>query len=1513
NRQPHSPLLSVDLWRRALHRAGFAPVEATAAPGDPEAASCPQVVLLASKVNAEAAKPAMASAPPVVPAAQSAVPATASDVEAMVRDRVAAGLDLPAAAIDLETPFGEHGVDSIVAPQIAEDINKVAGVSLRPTDLYNFATVRALAAHIAAKFPAARVASPAVDVVPDSGVVDQPVLPTVGPQTPPHPDIPDDAIAIIGMAGRFPDAPDLEAYWRNIAEGRSAVREIDRFDITPYFDPEPGRAGKTYAKWAATLADYDRFDPLFFSISPAEAEAMDPQQRLLLEEAWHALEDAGATPSRLDGARCGVFVGASANSYAAPASPSLQTLGGSMAILSARLSYFLNLKGPTFPVDTGCSSSLVALHLACQSLRTHESDMALAAGVSCNLLSAPIFFYLSDAGMASPVGQCKTFDDAADGFVPGEGVGVVVLKRLKDALRDGDRIQALVLGTGINQDGKTSGLTAPSATSQTELECAVYRQAGIDPATIGLIEAHGTGTRLGDPIEVAALTDAFAAFTPAKGFCAIGSVKTNIGHAMAAAGVAGLLKAVQALRHRTLPPSLNFSTPNRHIDFANSPFVVNTAGRTWDSVTPRRAAVSSFGFSGTNAHVVVQEAPPQVRTVPTPGPFLFVVSARSEAALTRRLDDLRQWLRAHPDLEVGDLAYTLAVRRAHFRHRRAFVADSVAGLLQALDGDVIAADAPAELGTLARRYRDGEPVDFGFLSGTLVDLPGYPFERERFWNPETKVAMADPGPARNDVAASWLTREHVIQGRRLLPGAAFLELARAAMRGGEAAVALRDVLWQAPVDATSGPTFVVTDVGSDGTCTLRVGDAAHATARIAAANPAWPASLDLAAIAARCTRRFDGQAVYAAAGGHGFAYGETYRVIRDVAVGEGEALAFLSAPPDRGEGWVWHPALLDGALQAASCIGLAGTTGDQPAFVPFALGSFAARHPLTGACAVHARRTGSGPDLMTFDIAICTQDGAVLAQARGLQARALTAPAAEAATLLYTPVWEAAPGIPSDTNGPVIACGTDAQLADLARVLPGRRLVRVTAGSGFARLDADRFMINPAHPDDHARLLVEAAPGPGATVALLWDLEAPPNGPSLAGAQEAMDPDTGPRALMAAAQAALRAPEAGVGRILYAGTSSPRSAAAAAFARTVGLESTRLSCSVLTTAATDIGSVARELCLMPDTAEILRRDGTRMGRGLAPMAIGTQAGAIAEGGVWVITGGAGAIGLALARHLARTRRPALILIGRSDLSPAQERTLAEIEALGADVLYLRADVTSGASLRTALDKARRRFGPITGVIHAAGILRDARIVQSEMADVDTVLRTKIAGAVALDHLTRDDPVSAFVLLSSTAAAFGSAGQGAYAAANGFLDGFAGWRSAQGRTGRTVSINWPLWRDGGMLPPQEVMAALARSAGLTPMPDAAALAAFEQVLATDATQVVVLHGNPPALRRFAGGGSPDTPARVPAQAAPVGDLRQRTEAYLRTVMSGVIKLAPERIDAAERFEAYGVDSMMIVRM
>ncbi len=412
-------------------------------------------------------------------------------------------------------------------------------------------------------------------------------------------------IAIVGMAGRFGNAPDLDSFWRMLEAGDDCLTEMPERRWPAAMGPR--RRG-------GFLPDEDRFDPLFFRISPTEAAMMDPQQRLFLETAYHALEDAGYAERTLSGMRCGVFAGAGAGDYAQRfrdaglQSNALGLMGNVTSILAARISYFLNLKGPGVALDTACSSSLVAVHLACESLMSGTCDMALAGGVA--VISTPQFIgAMTDGGMLSPNDRCAAFDAAADGFVCGEGAGVVVLKRLADAERDGDNILGIVRGSGINRDGRTNGITAPSAPSQAALEEDIYRRRNIDPASITYVETQVTGTPLGDPIELEALTSSFRKFTDRVGFCAIGSTKSNIGHALTAAGIAGLLKVLLMMRHRRIPPMAGFSSPNPRIDFASSPFTVPTVARDWEPARPRRAAVSSFGFSGTNAHLVIEEPP----------------------------------------------------------------------------------------------------------------------------------------------------------------------------------------------------------------------------------------------------------------------------------------------------------------------------------------------------------------------------------------------------------------------------------------------------------------------------------------------------------------------------------------------------------------------------------------------------------------------------------------------------------------------------------------------------------------------------------------------------------------------------------------------------------------------------------------------------------------------------------------------------------------------------------------
>lgn len=638
-------------------------------------------------------------------------------------------------------------------------------------------------------------------------------------------------IAIVGMAGRFPQANDIHELWTNLRAGRECITFFSDAELRAAGLDEELIADPSYVKARGVLAGADLFDAGFFGVSPREAELTDPQQRVFLECAWTALEHAGIHAESYPG-RIGVYAGAGWNSYLignlasdptllASDAGHLALLGNEKDTLTTRVSYKLNLTGPSLAVQTGCSSSLVAVGLACQSLLHYQCDIALAGGVS--IIVPQTGHVHRPGGILSPDGHCRAFDRDARGTVLGSGAGIIVLKRLADARADNDTILAIIKAAIVNNDGcQKLAFTAPSVEGQAEAILDAHAHAGISADTISYVEAHGTGTALGDPVEIAALTRAFRASTERKGFCAIGSVKTNIGHLDAAAGVAGLIKTVLAMIHEEIPPSLHYTASNPEIDFANSPFFVNTQLTAWPAGdVPRRAAVSSFGLGGTNAHVILQEAPQNVATASSVTPQLLPLSARTPAALDALTDALLAYLRAHPDLDLASVAYTLQVGRKPFERRRAVVC---AGVHEAIDSLAAAralaprrtsasanasqnanaretahantsksatalsmwpreegaprdyrapSDERAQLTMLADRWLSGDVVDWHALHGPAgrrrIPLPTYPFERQRYWiDPPSPAHRSRPGPASDaraafaDVARS-MTREAVRQ------------------------------------------------------------------------------------------------------------------------------------------------------------------------------------------------------------------------------------------------------------------------------------------------------------------------------------------------------------------------------------------------------------------------------------------------------------------------------------------------------------------------------------------------------------------------------------------------------------------------------------------------------------------------------------------------------------------------------------------------------------------------------
>jgi len=1031
-------------------------------------------------------------------------------VSASLKTLLANELQMPESAVDDNAQFVDLGLDSISGVTWIRKINEKYQTSIEATKVYSHSTLTQLSHYVKEEAEKhgtlpSQGAPLAVDMpVASANSASQHTLPTERaakkltsrrsrtasrfvasvPATRPS-----QPIAVIGMAGQFPQARNLEEFWQNIAGGRNCITEVPghRWDVNAYYQPGDPVAGKTTSQWAGLLDEYDLFDPLFFNISPTEAESMDPQQRLFLQACWHTIENAGYDARVLSGSKCGVFVGCGSGDYhqlSRRHQLSAQGFTGSaLSILAARISYFLNLQGPCVSIDTACSSSLVSIAQACDSLTSGASDLALAGGVYV-MVGPEMHIKTSQAGMLSPEGKCFTFDQRANGFVPGEGVGVVLLKRLADAQRDQDIIHAVIHGWGVNQDGKTNGITAPNPESQTRLQQDVYDNFQIDPANVQLMEAHGTGTKLGDPIEVEGLKKAFAKYTQNKEYCALGSVKSNIGHCLAAAGVAGVLKLILALKHKQLPPTINFERLNEHIDLKDTAFYVNSRLREWESgaAQGRGAATSSFGFSGTNAHMVIGEylSPAEFKrpvTVVTQNTKIIIpLSARTTEQLEQKARDLLNFIRKEArSIDLIEMAYTLQVGREAMDERLGVLVSSVEQLAEKLEAyvkgapriedlhrgqvkrstestSIISQDddvketivdkwiANKKLSRLLELWVNGLELGWNKLYGEVkpqrIALPTYPFAKERYW---IDTAAVGPVAAKGAAAAvlhpllhsntsdlseqryssnftgeEFFLTDHRVrtEGRtvqKLLPGVAYLEMARAAIKQASptqpesSILELHNTVWLKPVVVSSPKQVSISLSATDNGCVdyeiysvEAEQKTAHCQGQAVFGRQSAPARLDIEQLTHQMGQgRLEAADVYTICATMGLNYGPAHQGITAIHLGENQVLAQLRLPAvveTNQHEYVLHPSLMDSALQAS--IGLLVNLNHVPTkpSVPFAVESLRIVSACTKEMAAWVRYSkGSKPEDKTIkvDIDLCDQLGNVCVQIRGFSSRVL--------------------------------------------------------------------------------------------------------------------------------------------------------------------------------------------------------------------------------------------------------------------------------------------------------------------------------------------------------------------------------------------------------------------------------------------------------------------------------------------------------------------------------------------
>ena len=1558
-------------------------------------------------------------------------------------------IKLPVEQIEADTPLEKYGIDSIMVMELTNQLEKTFG-PLSKTLFFEYQTIGELSGYFLETYREQLMqlieigTREAITGNMGTMAVDEPVMPAIHSHKAAHPrrsrfsiqhsiqeskaNKPMD-IAIIGAAGRYPQAANLREFWQNLRDGKDCITEIpkDRWDHSLYYDEDKNKPGKTYSKWGGFIAGADQFDPLFFNISPREAEFMDPQERLFLECVYETLEDAGYTRQSIgeenlakgQGANVGVYAGVMYEEYQlygaqAQIQDRMIAIPGVSASIANRVSYFFNFHGPSMTVNTMCSSSLAAIHLACQSIRHGGCEAAIAGGVNVSIHPNK-YLVLGEGKFASSKGRCESFGQGGDGYVPGEGVGAILLKPLSKAIADGDQIYGVIKGTAINHGGKTNGYSVPNPNAQAGAIGQAIQEAGVDPRTISYIETHGTGTSLGDPIEIAGLAKAFQKATEDKQFCAIGSVKSNIGHCESAAGIAGVTKVLMQIKNRQIVPSLHSETLNPNIDFIKTPFIVQQTLTEWERpvVTiegvskeyPRIAGISSFGAGGSNAHIIIEEynleSQEQTAITVTPQqPALIILSAKDEERLkeqvARLIVAIREGCPTDTNLAnsrfLADMAYTLQVGREAMEERLGVIAGSTGELTEKLAAflagqsgiedlyhgrvkrnqdplTVFTADedlqnaveswlSKGKYAKLLDLWTQGLVFDWNRVYGEnkprRISLPTYPFAKESYWIPESaraplRVTGYSPLPTLHPLlhqntstlseqrysstfsGEEFFLADHIVKGRKILPGVAQLEMARAAVERALGVrnetlmeIRLKNIVWVRPITVGEGPVQV--HIGlfpeANGEIAYEIysipdnddGDTViHSQGSATWVAPTSVLALDLPAIQAQCNLKIISDAeVYDTFESLGIEYGPGQQGLEEIHIGPGQVLAKLSLPSavsNTRDQFGLHPSIMDSALQASLGLAmpLADSNENNPSRLsfPFALQELEIKNNNHPAWAfIRASVSAKSADkLQKLDIDVCDGQGNVCVRMKGYSSRVLEGEAdsvgipEQVGTIMLHPDWKKQ-RITQETSAPeyaeqlIFLCemeqvsSQESVPEDMATAMKGTARISRCLNLQSKQKGIDkRFQTYATKVFEEIQIILKDKP----TGNVLIQIVAPNQG-----------------------EAQLCSGLAGL-------------------LKTARLENPRISGQVIEVDPTEdiFGLIAKlkENSRAPFDNQIWYQNNTRYiinwTKVEAPKAETETL--WKDRGVYLITGGAGGLGLLFAKEIAQKAKDVtLILTGRSTLSDRKQARLKELKAIGAGVEYKQVDVTDQKEVTNVVEAIVKEFGGLHGVIHSAGIIRDNYIIKKTKEEFSEVLAPKVNGLVNLDEATKDQPLDFFITFSSMAGALGNEGQADYATANAFMDVYAKHRNllvaSNRRHGRTLTINWSLWQEGGMSIDKEAAKMMKQTMGMIPMQTRTGIQALYQAFDTGKGQLMVAEGY---LKRLQTGLAeltlPKEAVNILASGTQTGSaneedgLEEKAVHFFKKLLSALIKLPLHKIDADAPMEQYGIDSVMVMQM
>ncbi|QBG56188.1 non-ribosomal peptide synthetase [Bacillus amyloliquefaciens] len=1468
---------------------------------------------------------------------------------------------LKSSDIELDDRFFDAGGDSLLAVTVTDRITQELDCEFSVTELFEYATVKDISRFIAEQKPKEVISAP----------VPQKKVNAEDRKNPPgeFPDYYEDSVAVIGISCEFPGAKDHYEFWNNIKEGKESItffskEELRRFGISEELASHPG-----FVPAKSVLDGKEMFDPGFFGFSPKDAEYMDPQLRMLLLHSWKAIEDAGYVSKEIP--ETSVYMSASTNSYRSllpeETTEQLETPDGYVSWVLAQsgtiptmISHKLGLKGPSYFVHANCSSSLIGLHSAFQSLQSGEAKYALVGGATLHTESNAGYIHQPGLNFSSD-GHIKAFDAAADGMIGGEGAGAVLLKKASDAVKDGDHIYALLRGIGVNNDGADKvGFYAPSVKGQADVIQKVIDQTGIHPETIAYVEAHGTGTKLGDPIELSALQSVYGRYTDKKQYCGIGSVKTNLGHLDTAAGMAGCIKVVMSLYQQEIAPSINYKKPNPNLHLEDSPFYVAEAKKALSREnTAHRMALSSFGLGGTNTHAIFEQYPDASEERDWTGPFIIPLSARKKDRLKEYAKQLLAFLEGKTDADLADLAYTFQVGREAMEVRAAFITSGTAELKQQLTdfinekpavtgcytGEKQQAkdiawlsddDDSAELiekwlakgkgSKLAEMWSKGVAINWRKLykdkHPKRISVPVYPFAKEPYWPKKAgkKTSAAHNGISvlhplvqqnTSDLAiqrfsslftgSEFFLKDHVVREKAVLPGAAYLEMSYEAVKralGGLLKdgdrITLHHTVWLKPivVHEQERQVHIALSPEEDGIISYDIysvnaddEEVLHSQGRAEIIKAEQEPEADLSAIQNRCTAdTLDPAAFYREGRSRGMFHGKAFQGIKSALIGEKEVLSDIQLPVSvshtNGQ-FTLHPSIIDSAIQTATICIMQEFSG-QKLILPFALEYLEVVKACTPTMRAHARFSEgyqAGDSVQKADIDLFDETGALCVKIRGFSTRVLEGDAESAQSpsgsekVLFEPVWkEAAASDEASVHADehlIILCEEAVHVKD--KVASGLKDAKLLFVGSEDETAAERFQSYAQTIAEHIqRIISEKRQGRILIQTVI----------SADGSQQ-----------------------------LFAGLTG--------LLKTAELEYGKLDCQLI-----EIDSIGK----MPAVAQKLKNDSHRphdkhirykgekryvkAWEEMNPAGSGTV---WKDEGVYLITGGAGSLGLMFAQEIAgRVKHPNVILTGRSNLTEAKQRDLAMLRQAGANVVYKKLNAADRRENEALIKELMAEFGKLNGIIHAAGVIQDRFLLQKTKEEFSEVLAPKVIGTAYLDEASKDCSLDFFVLFSSVSGVLGNVGQADYAAGNAFMDAYAAYRQSLTenglRHGKTIAFNWTLWKDGGMQAGDETERMMKKSFGMVPLQKAAGLAAFYEGMAQEKPQLLAAEGHAAKLKRtFLSVAESEKPQEKTVEPVSADSAGKWHDSLIRMV-SAILKVGQDEIDIDTELSEYGFDSV-----